>query len=260
MTAFSGFAYAQTRIQSRYGERANANVWHRLHNIHDLGSYLQTAQQTPLRHWVLGLSSTHSSHDIELALRQKYRRHVDEVAGWMPVGWQVPMRWIKRLGDLPVLQYLAGDGVALEWMKSDPDIRDFTADDSSLRMQALQQSRGRVLLASWQQSGSMLPGWLSQWNRMRPRSKHFDPGLKHMEKVVHQQLHLQAKQQGVALPTDYELMTDQLRKVFRRYAFQPTAVCAYLVIVALDLHHLRSDLMMRLLFLRDQDAAQGLPE
>ena len=73
MAGLASIAYAQTRIQSRYGERADASVWLKLHNIYDLGSYLQTAQQTPLRPWVLGLSSTHSSHDIEEVLRQKYR-------------------------------------------------------------------------------------------------------------------------------------------------------------------------------------------
>ena len=80
MSVMSGIAYAQARIQSRYGRRADAGVWLKLQNIHDLGSYLQTAQQTPLRHWVLGLSSSHNSHEIELALRQKYRHHIDEVA------------------------------------------------------------------------------------------------------------------------------------------------------------------------------------
>jgi len=50
-----------------------------------------------------------------------------------------------------------------------------------------------------------------------------------------------------------------LRLVFRRYAFQPAAVCAYLVIIAIDLHRIRSDLMMRLLFQGSQDVAEGLP-
>lgn len=260
MTSLSGIAYAQARIQSRYGARAKANVWLRLHNIHDLGSYLQTAQQTPLRPWVLGLSSTHNSHDIELALRQKYRHHVDEVASWMPPGWQKSLRWVKRLADLPVLQYLAADGEALDWMKSDPDISDFTADDALLRVQAIQQAGARVLLDSWRKNGSMLPGWLSQWNSMRPKSSHFDRGLQHIEKVLLEQMHLQAKQQGAARAADYELMLDQLRLIFRRYAFQPAAVCAYLAIITLDLHRIRRDLMKRMYFQQSHDIAQGLLE
>jgi hypothetical protein len=48
--------------------------------------------------------------------------------------------------------------------------------------------------------------------------------------------------------------------VFRRSAFQPAAVCAYLAIVAIDLHRLRSDLMLRLFFQDVHDLEQGLPQ
>jgi len=259
MTGLSGIAYAQVRIQSRYGQRADMSVWVKLHNIQDLGSYLQTAQQTPLRPWVLGLSTTHSSHDIELALRQKYRHHVDEVASWMPTNWQKPLQWIKRLADLPVLQYLGAGGEPLDWMMSDPDISDFTADDPLLRVQAIREAGNRVMVETWLQSGSIQSGWLSQWNSIRPKSISSDRGLQPLEKRLQQQMQLQTKQQGAALPTDYEIILDQLRLIFRRYAFQPAAACAYLIIVAIDLHRIRSDLMQRLYFSYGQDQAEGLP-
>jgi len=137
MTNLSKFSYVQVRLQSRYGQRANEDVWLRLHNIHDLSSYLQVAQQTPLRQWVIGISSIHSSHEIELALRQKYRKHIDEVTNWVPAAWQKPVQWIKRFADLPVLQYLLAGGTPSHWMKADPDIREFTADDPALRLQAM---------------------------------------------------------------------------------------------------------------------------
>jgi hypothetical protein len=239
MKGLTALAYAQTRIQSRYGERADAGVWLKLHNIQDLGSYLQTAQQTALRPWVLGLSSTHNSHDIEQALRQKYRQHVDEVAGWMPVKWQRALQWIKRLADLPTLQYLLAGGEPLEWMKSDPQVSDFTGDDIQLRVQLIRDAGNEALVDSWQRHGSLLSGWLSQWNRIRPKSMYSDRGLKPLEKLLLEQLRLQTGQQGATLPTDYEIMLDRLRRVFRRNAFQPAAVCAYLAIVAIDVHRLR---------------------
>jgi hypothetical protein len=62
------------------------------------------------------------------------------------------------------------------------------------------------------------------------------------------------------LPTDYDQLLDQLRLLFRRYAFQPTAVVAYLVIVAVDVYRIRSDLMQRLFFQSGQGLAEGLPE
>jgi hypothetical protein len=260
MSALTGTAYAQVRIQSRYGQRADTSVWLKLHNIQDLGSYLQTAQQSALRPWVLGLSATHSSHDIELALRQKYRQHVDEVAGWMPIRWQQPVRWIKRLVDLPALQYLLTGGEPLEWMKSDPCISEFTADDPQSRAQAMIEAGNKAMVDALQQDGSILSGWLSQWHRIRPRSMNLNHGLRALDKLIHEYAQRQANQHGRVLPTDYDQLLDQLRLLFRRYAFQPTAVVAYLVIVAVDVYRIRSDLMQRLFFQSGQDLAEGLPE
>ncbi len=260
MAGLTALAYAQTRIQSRYGERADMGVWLKLHNIQDIGSYLQTAQQTALRHWVLGLSSTHSSHDIEQALRQKYRQHVDEVAGWMPTKWQRPLQWIKRLADLPTLQYLLAGGEPLEWMRSDPEISNYCGDDLQLRVQVIREAGNETLVDSWQQHGSILSGWLSQWNSIRPKSIYSDQGLRLLEKLLQEQMQLQARQQGTTLPTDYEIILDRLRLAFRRSAFQPAAVCAYLAIIAIDVHRLRSDLMQRLFFQEEHDFEQGLPQ
>ena len=106
----------------------------------------------------------------------------------------------------------------------------------------------------------MLAGWLAQWNSMRPASMHMDQGLKALEQLLHEQIQLQVKQQNVTLPGDYEILLNKLRLIFRRYAFQPAAVCAYLAIVALDLHRIRSDLMQRLYFQAGEGFAEGLPE
>ena len=73
-------------------------------------------------------------------------------------------------------------------------------------------------------------------------------------------MQVQTRQQGATLPADYENMLDRLRLVFRRSAFQPAAVCAYLAIVALDVHRLRSDLMLRVFFQDVQHLEQGLPQ
>ncbi|MGB5603648.1 MAG: hypothetical protein WBO14_14560 [Gammaproteobacteria bacterium] len=260
MAGVSTIAYAQARIQTRYGERADARLWLKLHNIQDLGSYLQTAQQTALRPWVLGLSTSHTSHAIELALRQKYRHHVDEVAGWMPGDWQESMQWIKRLADLPVLQYLAAGGEPLHWMASDSDISGFTGDEPLQRLQAMRQAGYRVMVDTWQQRNSILSGWIAQWDSMRPKSVFFERGLQALEKLLHEQLRLQTKQQGLSSSGDYDIMLDRLRLIFRRYTFQPAAVTAYLVMIATDIHRVRSDLMQRLFFVQGKAVAEGLPQ
>lgn len=253
-------AYAQARIQSRYGQRADASVWSKLHNIQDTGSYLQSAQQTAIRPWVLGISATYSSHDVELALRQKYRYHVDEVASWMPDDWHKSLQWIKRLADLPVLQYLAAGGDALEWMKSDPDISAFTAEDPQLRRQAMHAGGLQLLVDAMLDSASMLPGWLLHWNRLLPGSFASDAGLLKLNKLMLDQIQLQLHQHSAALPTDYDPLFQRLRLLFRRYAFRPAGVCAYLAIVALDVHHLRSQLMQRILFQDTEYLPEGLPQ
>ncbi len=263
MTGLSEFSYAQVKLQSRYGQRADEHVWLRLHNILDLDSYLQAAQQTPLRPWVLGIDSSHDSHEIELALRQKYRHHVDEVTSWLPADWRVPLQWSKRLADLPALQSLLADGHALDWMKSDPDLKEFTSDDSALRLQAMRFAGYDSLLNTWQHGDTMFAGWLAHWKKVQPRKPAFDKGLQHMEDFLYEQLQLQARQlpsgkPGPPFPSGYDFITDKLRVIFRRYAFQPAAVCAYLAIIAMDIHHLRRNLMQRLLFSDSEDFAQGL--
>lgn len=248
MKSPSKFAYVQTRIQSRYGHRAKTDVWLKLNAIDDLGSYLQIARQTPLRPWVLGISSTHNSHDIELALRQKYRQHIKEVAGWMPSAWQKPIQWIIRLADLPVIQYLAAGGKAISWMDSDPAIADFTDDDTSLRLQAMRDADCTSLVEAWQHNDTLITGWLAHWNSLCPESGLFKPGLHKLEKLLLSQLKPHAPHSSKRVFAEYEYLNDHLRTIFRRYSFQPTAVAAYLASVAIDIQHIRSDLMRRCVF------------
>lgn len=254
MTKLSKFAYAQVRLQSRYSQRANEDVWLRLHNIHDLSSYLQIAQQTPLRQWILGIDSRHSNHEIELALRQKYRKHIDEITNWVPADWQKPVQWVKRLADLPVLHYLLAAGTPSDWMKNDPDITEFTADDSALRLQAMSNAGYASLVSAWQQKQNLSAGWLSDWKAMHPRVTAFTTGLQDLEHLLQQQLHSQLEIGNSStqdLAVDYESITHKLAIFFRRHAFQPAAVYAYLAIIAIDLHRVRADLLQRLFFNND---------
>jgi hypothetical protein len=251
-------AYVQTRIQSRYGKRADESVWLKLQNIHDLGSYLQTAQQTPLRHWILGISATHSSHEIELTLRQKYRGHIDEVVNWVPASWRRPLCWIKRLPDLPVLHYLATGGEPLGWMKEDPALADFAIEDHNVRMQAMRDADCSSLVDALQQNETSLEGWIREWNKIRLRSNHSDNGFKDLERLIRRLVLTQTGTQGDVISPDYDSMFNQFRRIFRRYAFQPASVCAYLAIIMIDLHRIRRDLMQRKFFPDKQFHAEDL--
>jgi len=261
MTGIAGMAYAQARIQSRYGSRADAAVWLKLQNIHDLGSYLQTAQQTPLRHWILGISATHSSHEIELTLRQKYRGHIDEVANWVPASWRRPLHWLKRIHDLPAMQYLATGGIPLDWMKKDPALADFTDGSQDARVQAMREAGCASLVDALHREGTLLEGWMCEWHRIRPRSKYHDRGFRDLERLIDQlilsQTHTHSRDDVPA--ADYDAISNQFRRIFRRHAFQPVSVFAYLAIIMIDLHRIRSDLIQRHFFADTRLHAEDLP-
>lgn len=255
MASGSTFNFAQVRLQSRYGQRADERVWLSLYNTLDLASYLHTAQQTPLRSWLLGIDAEHTVHEVELALRQKYRNHVDEVAGWLPAEWQPSFHWIKYLHDLPVLRYLLDGGRPQRWMKTDPALSNFIADDVNERMQAMRRSGCGCLVTAWQQGNPMLLAWLDQWEKLWPGNNDHEVGMRRLTRYLRARL-LKGKQsyyQGVDIGNsvvgeDSEALTADMAVMFRRYAFQPAAVGAYLAIIASDLLRIRSDLMQRLLF------------
>lgn len=104
MNNVAHFAYAQARLQARHGQRADEQVWRRLHSTGDLSNYLQMARQTVLRPWVIGIDTSQSSHDIEFSLRRQFCRYVDDVSHWLPADWRAALQALKRLPALPALQ------------------------------------------------------------------------------------------------------------------------------------------------------------
>ena len=104
----------------------------------------------------------------------------------------------------------------------------------------------------------MLKGWLFHWNEARPVAQAYNNGLQSMEQLLQAYLLMNAGQTGVALPKDYVVASDELSAIFRRYTLEPAGVCAYLAIIAVDVHHIRSDLMQRIYFQGDADHAEGL--
>jgi len=250
MSSTVNFAYAQARVQARFGDRPDENDWLRLHGNGEIGSYLQAARQTPLRKWVLGISPAHDSHDIELALRQKFRIHIDEVASWPPPPWRAALRWIKCLPDLPAIQHLLGGAAPAAWMRRDPALAVFT--DTAAMMIQPQTPRASdctVLTESWRRGDTLFQGWLRHWHELQPGADreraYFDQGLRQLEALLGAQL---TPPPGAITPLLRRELAHRLRTVFRRCSFQPAAACAYLALTALDLERLRGDLVQRALF------------
>ncbi len=249
MSSTVSFAYAQARLQARFGERPDEHVWLRLHGNGELGSYLQAARQSTLRKWVLGISPTHDSHDIELALRQKFRSHVDEVANWLPQPWRAAVQWTRCLPDLPALQHLLGGGVPAAWMRRDPLLASFIDADAMLHLRTQHAADCTRLAEQTAQDETLLQGWLRHWHELQPKTTfadaRFKQSMKHLQTLLHAQL---SPQRDATTPMLREALAHRLSTAFRRYSFQPASACAYLALTAFDLERLRGDLVQRALF------------
>jgi len=247
------FAYAQARLQARHGMRPDERVWRRLESVGDIGAYLQVARNTALRPWVAGLHAGHGAHDIELALRQQYRRTIDEVAHWMPAEWRDPVNWVSRLPDLPALQFLLSGASMPGWMRDDPQLRSFRSDTTAGRLQALQSSDCAPLLRNWQRGEPLYASWLDHWRALWPEASRLVVGLEALARLLRRHLGALSLYSAAASASSQETLLRELNRAFRRYSFQPTAAFAHLGLVALDAQKLRAQLLQRTLF-------AGMPE
>ncbi|MCO5105564.1 MAG: hypothetical protein M9907_00635 [Burkholderiaceae bacterium] len=96
------FAYAQARLQARLGAGASEAGWQALEASHTAAHYLALARSGPLAPWVEGLDEARDAHRVERHLVIRWRRLVDEVAGWLPSRWQPAVQWFGSLATLPL--------------------------------------------------------------------------------------------------------------------------------------------------------------
>ena len=253
MSDVAQFAYMQARVQARHGMRPDALVWRRLQGTASLGSYLQAAQGTTLSPWVAGLLTSHSSHQIEQALRGQFRNYIDQVAHWLPPRWSGYIHWISQLPDLPAVQHLLGGEAAPAWMLEDARLRRFASENVSVRNEALLDSVWRYQVLARQRGVPPGDAWFENWQHQWPGPVRLHAGMTRLATLLQAHLNaLRTNHHHVAAEQRVTLL-HQLQAVFRRYSFQPAAACAHLALVALDLETLRADLVSRVLF---PDAAE----
>lgn len=242
------FAYVQVRLQARHGARPDEAVWRHLQGTSDFANYLQLARNTPLRSWVQTLDPGQSSDEIEGELRRLFRRHVDEVAGWVGPAWRPAVYWVRHLPDLPALQYLfSGDPVPV-WMQNDPELHDMGCLPVDARLDAVRQSDCNIFYLAWQAGESLPDAWLARWRALWPMVARREQSMEALGKVLSQYLRvLQADTSG-SVQARCEALQLQLDSAFRRYSFQPAAVFSHLALTALELTRLRGELLVRQLF------------
>jgi len=242
------FAYAQARLQARHGLRPTEQVWRHLASTGDLANFLQQAQRSTLRPWVLGMQAIQSSHTLELSLRQRFRNYTDEVARWLPGSWGAVVRPVKRLPDLPALQHLLQGEAAPQWMLEDPGLLPFTSDNMASRLETLRNSDCDYLAVAWQHDKPLSKAWLEQWRHQWPASRRLVSGLAYTARLFQQYLEEAGRGHAATGGVLRQQLVTGLNHAFRRYSFEPAAACAHLGLIALDLEKLRGELLRRALF------------
>ena len=248
MSARARFAYVQVRLQARHGARPDEALWRSLQGTSDFANYLQLARHTPLQSWVRTLDPGQSSDEIETELRRLFRRHVDEVAGWVPPAWRPAVVWVRRLPDLPALQHLLSGEPVPAWLQDDAELRDMGCLAVDSRLEAMQHSDCNVFLMASQTGESLTDAWLNHWRTLWPGTARQNQGLETLADALHQYLRVLQADSCESVQTRCEALHVQLVGAFRRYSFEPAAVFSSLALTALELARLRGDLLVRQLF------------
>jgi hypothetical protein len=257
--------FAQARLQSRHGERADEPAWQRLEVAREFAALLDAGRQSPLQAWFVGITVQSTSHQIEAVLRGHWRAAVAEVAGWMPPCWQPALNWCAPLPDLPALQHLLRGGEPAPWMAEDPALHAACAAAPAERAAAIAAALTEGALnalagrqsATESLSGSLMPAWRAEWQRRlaQPLGGLDDP-LRQL--VTTLQSHgatfaaASAGQGGLLRAA----LKARLSLLLRRAALEPAAAFIHLALCALDLERLRGELLLRVLFPRTLSPAR----
>ena len=142
--------FTQTRLQARHAMRPDERTWQLVESQRDLANFLQSARQTHLKNWVMGLQATDNHHLLELSLLKLYRDYINGIATWVPRSWRKSVEWSASLTYLPALQHLLSGNTVQEWMVQDPLLKQFAVTHLEQRTNAFLQSEYAPLLHAWQ--------------------------------------------------------------------------------------------------------------
>ena len=242
------FAFAQARLQARYGTRPRAADWSHAAATADLGALLQLLRSSPLARWTGRIGPRADVHEIERRLREEWTRGVDEVASWQPDTWRDGIRWLRWIAYLPTLQKLARGGRAYAWMREDPVLGPVVAREPRDRGAALRRTPLAPLAAGFAPPHDVAGAWTRHWRRLWPARHPGRPALDALLRVTAEQRGLLAR-----LPDDASSgdtlggLERRFRLSFRRNPLSPAAAVAYLGLLALDLRRMRGALATRAL-------------
>jgi hypothetical protein len=248
MTVRAGFAYAQARLQARYGARPDDAAWRALDATHGLPAYLAEVRKSGLAPWGASVARGDGPHPIEQALRHRLHGTIDEITGWTPASWRPAVVWAHWLPELPILAYLLADGPPPTWLSTDRRLRPYLRETAEERRTALIAAGGGPLVEGWE-SGTPATAWLASWRRHWPRIA--DTARRPLEELVDvATAHLR---EFPAYPvsdawTARHRFRHRLQRLFRHHPVEPVALFCYLALLCLDLERLRAGLVERAVF------------
>ena len=229
--------------------RPDERSWQLVESQKELANFLQSARQTNLKNWVMGLQATDSHHQIESSLLKLYRDYIDDIASWVPHSWRKSVEWTASLSYLPAMQHLLSGNAVPEWMLQDPLLKHFTATNLEQRTNAFLQSDYAPLVHAWQAGDSLLMTWVNCWQSRWPDKKAKQQVALHaFNSLLYK--HLESFHQ-VAPNTAWrhrQQLSARLCMMFRKYSYQPVAVFIHLLLIGLDIERLRGGIMQRCLF------------
>jgi hypothetical protein len=252
MTA-RAYAYAQARLQARFGEMPGASVWEGLHSLVELPALLDQMRMTPLRRWILNISFPTPPHEMERLLRRHMHAQIEDVAHWLPAAWRPAVRWTGILLDLPALAHLFRGGEAYAWMQEEPALRELAALDPAMRASAaahgryasfLQLGRDEALATRW------LTEWRSRWPDANGRER---AALEQLVKAARAHLSGFAEGRGESGQAARERFRREVTILFRRHALTPAAAFAWLLLAALEFELVRGAVVERALYAPGSD-------
>lgn len=242
------FAYAQARLQARYGMRPGEADWSHFAATADLGALLQLLRASPLARWVDRLAPRPDVHEIERRLRDEWAHDVDDVAAWQPDPWRDGIRWLRWIVYLPALQKLARGGRAPAWMRDDPVLGPIVAREPRERAAALGSTALAPLAAGFSPPHDVAGAWRDHWRALWP-ARHAGrvPLDALLRTLAAQRQKLEDLPDNATSGSTFAALERRLQSMFRRFPLGPAASVAYLGLLALDLRRMRGALAVRAL-------------
>jgi hypothetical protein len=240
------FAYAQARLQARFGQSADLAALQSAHAARDLAAFLSAVRTTAQRRYTQRLAPGMDPHELERHLRYEWSTLVDEVARWHPAPWQEAIRWMRWLPYLPALQKLTRGGRPPAWTRADPVLGHIVALDPALRGGALAASPLQPFRSALEAGdGDITAAWLGHWRALWPESSRHARAL---DLIARHVAALDAKLREATGGDSRELhqaLSRRLLRAFRRHPVSPAAAVAYLGLEGLGLLGLRGGVLRR---------------